>query len=270
MIEVDELLKLYNLGLNIIPVSENKVASIKWSKYQTERIERSKVLRLDFKGVAFVCGAVSDIVVVDCDTDEAIEFIESRDWFVPTPVVVKTRKGKHYYYRCGNKYVKTRRYERGDIKIDLKAEKGIALCPPTKNYYWEKFTEDFKSIPIIPDIYIETLHPEDYANEASEFHFNSSESSDLERVLKLFSPALKIGEKRNFYVRQVVEVLEKLGFKIDRSKVGPMKSDKFHINGFALFDGRALRLYAASTNSFFFTLQVPVEYQIQIYKELTA
>ncbi len=50
--------------------------------------------------LALVCGAISGIVVVDCDNEHAMEFAKNHG--LTSPVGVKTRRGMHYYFRHPN------------------------------------------------------------------------------------------------------------------------------------------------------------------------
>jgi hypothetical protein len=81
------------------------------------------------------------LVVVDCDTKEATTWW--KEHFTATPLVATTgRGGAHFYYRLGSDATVRNRV---DVyrKIDLKAEGGLVVAPPSRHpdtgtlYKWE-------------------------------------------------------------------------------------------------------------------------------------
>lgn len=93
--------------------------------------------------LGIITGEISDLVVIDYDSEDAIVFGEKH--FTPTPFRVKTgNSGRHAYYR----------YPRGALigcraglfgqKLDLRANNGFVAAPPSVHpktgitYQWEK------------------------------------------------------------------------------------------------------------------------------------
>jgi hypothetical protein len=65
-----------SLGIQVIPATDGR-PSVKWEQYQTEPASDDQITAW-FKGESFrklqmfaVCGRVSNLVVLDCDSDEA-------------------------------------------------------------------------------------------------------------------------------------------------------------------------------------------------------
>jgi hypothetical protein len=129
-------------GWSVIPLKpRDKRPLFPWKEYQT-RLPTSKELAAWFEGtdnnIGIVAGNISNLTIVDCDSQEAIEFFESRD-FVPTREV-QTAKGKHYYYQYvpGSSNFQAKKEWPG---IDLRSEGGYVVGPPSihpsgKPYEW--------------------------------------------------------------------------------------------------------------------------------------
>ena len=94
----DLALDYHEQGWHIIPVSrETKQPLVKsWKSYQTTAPEIKDINRWFYGeqevNIALVCAG---FCVVDADTPEAVEWCDENLW---SPVQVKTRKGKHYYF----------------------------------------------------------------------------------------------------------------------------------------------------------------------------
>ena len=97
-----------------------------------EEIGREAVFNL-----AIVTGAISGIVVVDCDNEQAVQY--AQDNGLTSPVTVRTRRGRHYYFRHPNN---GRRY-RNQIGtrpsshwhnmpgLDFRGDGGFVVAPPS-------------------------------------------------------------------------------------------------------------------------------------------
>ena len=94
--------------------------------------------------VGIITGELSGVVVVDCDNEEAEEYAKSVG-LTNTPWVVKTKRGKHFYFKwpANADHIKTLTWKNADgiewpgeaVKgLDRKAHKGVVLVPPTPNY----------------------------------------------------------------------------------------------------------------------------------------
>jgi hypothetical protein len=106
MSQWDDALVMAENGLSVIPINQGtekrkeKVPLVKWQSYQTEAASEEQI---DYWAkshpqslVGIVTGAISGIVVVDCDTPDAIAY--AKECGVWSPVRVKTRRGLHLVF----------------------------------------------------------------------------------------------------------------------------------------------------------------------------
>ncbi|WP_197996156.1 bifunctional DNA primase/polymerase [Gimesia panareensis] len=92
--------------------------------------------------IGIITGELSDLVVVDYDSKDAIAFGEQL--FMPTPFSVKTgNSGRHDYYRYPSGAVINCRLGLYDQEINLQANNGFVVSPPSLHpktgftYRWE-------------------------------------------------------------------------------------------------------------------------------------
>lgn len=134
-------------GYSIIPVRPDKRPWLAWTRYQQERADEALIRHWWDKwpqaGVGIVTGAVSGLVVVDMDTEEAHEAV---DGLLPesciTPIARTQSGGYHYYfkhpgYEVGN--------SAGRIEhVDVRGDGGYVVAPPTNGekgkYAWQNGT----------------------------------------------------------------------------------------------------------------------------------
>lgn len=158
MSNVLEALEYLDRGWAVVPVPPGaKSPSVKWREFQTrlptiEEVEEWWALHPDaFVGV--VTGAVSGIVVVDCDTPEAAERAKREG--LTSPISVTTKHGIHYYHRhprdgswrgprVGANSARSTDwpYQPG---LDFRGDGSIVVVPPSKGYAWavaESFDRD--------------------------------------------------------------------------------------------------------------------------------
>lgn len=129
-------------GYSIIPISGRgtmKKPLVRWEEWQIRKADETQV-RSWWKlfpdaGVGIVTGKLSGLVVMDVDpkhggTDEG---------FPATDMVVSTGGGgQHHYY----KYIEGARNRTGDNGVDVRAEGGYVVAPPSKHqsggtYEWD-------------------------------------------------------------------------------------------------------------------------------------
>lgn len=122
--------KYFEYDFSIIPVDGQKRPLFKWTPYQTqiatiEEIEKWSKYG-NFAGFAVVTGSISNVLVLDIDNGADTKGLE-----LPlTPTVNTPHNGQHYYF----KYPKAKtikNYTSIRPKIDIRAEGGIAILPPT-------------------------------------------------------------------------------------------------------------------------------------------
>lgn len=128
-----EALRLGRLGLSVIP-ARNKKPLIPWKEFQarcpTETEVRGWYRCWPEAGIAIVCGAVSDLVVVDCDPRNGDGMKALADRLPPTPTVETGGGGLHLYFRLlsGERPMKVPALLPG---VDLLAEASCVIAPPS-------------------------------------------------------------------------------------------------------------------------------------------
>jgi replicative DNA helicase len=117
--EIKETAKEYlKLQLSVIPTGEDKAPTIKWTKYESERMKEEEVEALfsgaNVKGLGIICGAISgNLEVIDVDTkydntgslwDELRGLIEDNLPELYKSLVIAGTKngGYHIYYKCSS------------------------------------------------------------------------------------------------------------------------------------------------------------------------
>jgi replicative DNA helicase len=118
----------------LVPIIKGtKKPACAWGRLQNERVTLEELdgwFSDDRHTYAIVTGAISGVVVVDCDTPAAIEW--AKENLTPSPLVVQTRKGEHWYYRHPGVKVQNRvRLETDDkkIELDVKGDGGLCMGP---------------------------------------------------------------------------------------------------------------------------------------------
>lgn len=129
--------KYLKLSISVFPAMSNKVPAIpSWAPYQTRLATPEEILAWsedlgDNINIALVCGKLSDLTVIDCDSQEAVEKIESLlPDQIEIPIVYTPKKGcRHYYFKFTLGLVNRARYWAG---IDVRTEGGYVLGPPSR------------------------------------------------------------------------------------------------------------------------------------------
>lgn len=143
-------------GWSVFPLSISDKRPIgKWKRFQTEYVlpdeiddwEENGAVRQTEDGeivgtdkmfnLALVTGAISGIIVLDCDNEKAIEFAKSKG--LTSPVGVKTSRGMHYYFRHPNNGREFRNKAGSNPGsswyavpgLDLRGDGGYVVCPPS-------------------------------------------------------------------------------------------------------------------------------------------
>ena len=137
---------LYDLGFNVIPAHpQTKVTCRCWKAYEAERQPRWVFDRWflgDFRlpdsaEAMLVVGDTPGIgvVVLDGDNREAVALIQGR--CPPTPMVVQTRRGSHFYYAhpCTGWIKQRTKTTVGGVTypIDLKADGSVVVAPGSRH-----------------------------------------------------------------------------------------------------------------------------------------
>jgi hypothetical protein len=86
-----------------------------------------------FVGIFIICGVISGLIVLDCDTQGAEDFWRGLIGAqMDATVCVKTHKGHHYYFALPpGLIVKSERYHVGEVGFDIQAEGHGVMAPPS-------------------------------------------------------------------------------------------------------------------------------------------
>jgi hypothetical protein len=130
-------------GFSVIPLRPlGKEATIKWKEFQNRHPTDEELIEWFGNGstnnIGIVTGRISNIAVLDYDSDKAVEYSSANNF--PATPLVRTGKGYHAYYR----YRKGIRnfQKRNDLPdIDLRGDGGYVVAPPSvhksgKQYEW--------------------------------------------------------------------------------------------------------------------------------------
>ena len=111
-----------------------KAPLINWKQYQDKEPTNGEIdgwiKRWPYANYGIITG--KNVVVVDADSKEAVEFMESVQVH-QTPWKVKTAKGKHYYFQYDNS-VEIRNSANTTTKIDIRGEGGYVVAPGSVHY----------------------------------------------------------------------------------------------------------------------------------------
>ena len=131
-------MELLERGISIIP-TRGKQPAIHWREFQTRLPKESEVkawfgeeARERFN-LQVVCGRISNLVVVDCDSEAATEWFHQQNPEVNTPMMTVTGSGgRHFYFKRGDAIENIGNRQRiGGMEIDLRADNGLAVAPPS-------------------------------------------------------------------------------------------------------------------------------------------
>lgn len=145
---LEQALDYWRRGLSVIPVprpiagavsgqpGDGKVPSIAWKDFQAHLpTERQMLMYFDGDpvNVAIVTGAVSGIVVVDCDSAEALRYWTAR--YPYTPWQTQTSRDRfHLYYRHSGVRVPNKariHTAQGRIALDVRGDGGYVIAAPS-------------------------------------------------------------------------------------------------------------------------------------------
>lgn len=129
-----KVLSLVALGLCIIPIrAGTKIPLQEWREFQSRRPTHEELADW-FENTrhtwGIVTGAISGIIVVDCDSARAKEWADAN--LEPTPLVVLTQQGEHRYYRhAGVRTANKARIKTGEkgLELDLRGDGGYVMGP---------------------------------------------------------------------------------------------------------------------------------------------
>lgn len=147
---VEEALRRIDNGQSVIPISpETKVPLISWTRYQRELPTPEEIMdwptMFGHFDLGLVTGAISGVVVIDCDNEEAIEFAAKNGY--ASPYSVKTKRGRHFYFAhpgtpVQNAVGSSKPFLGTHRKIDIRGDGGYVRIPPTPGFSIEAYDDD--------------------------------------------------------------------------------------------------------------------------------
>lgn len=173
-------------GVNPIPIlPSSKRPAVAWKDFQDAPLIERSADELDRwlcswwdgtdYGVGAITGAVSGIVVVDIDDDDAADLVHGVGGH--DTVTAKTSKGSHLWFAHPGGH-RPNRTRIGGVGLDVRADGGYVVCPPSLHpsgfeYTWETSPWEFEANGMwppapMPPALIELIWPEPARNEAVE------------------------------------------------------------------------------------------------------
>lgn len=162
---------------NVVPIRPgSKVAAVEWRRWQTERQIEGDPDELDARirewwggsrpyNLGIITGRGSRLVVIDCDSPEAVELVERTCDGWPRTVEVRTPKGRHVYYARPDRGDYPNRVRAEGHALDVRGDGGLVVCPPSVHpsgepYRWANSPLDVWPLAPLPDALRELLWPE--------------------------------------------------------------------------------------------------------------
>lgn len=126
-------LEYLDLGFSIIPLRpRSKLPLIPWEEYKTRKASIEEVTRW-FKGtnnnIAIVCGEISGVAVVDCDSLESLDYVHAK---FPSHQRTRTTKGEHHWFKHPGTQVRNTVNLHG-IKLDIRGDGGYVVAPGSQH-----------------------------------------------------------------------------------------------------------------------------------------
>ena len=115
---------------SVIPIwPKSKKAVEEWKPWQkTKRIFCAEEFK--HRNAGFVCGAVSNLVVLDVDYVELFNsFLKRHQLEIPNTYTVKTGKGFHYYFTIAGESAAYKTKNLKTLGIDIQGEGSYVLAP---------------------------------------------------------------------------------------------------------------------------------------------
>jgi hypothetical protein len=129
----ENALRYLKAGFSVIPTERDKKSLLAWKKYQTCFATEDEISgwwkTWPRANIGIVCGKISGITVIDCDSDEAVAMVEETfpDSFL-CPVVRTPRGGRHYYFLYQPELKTGTNILPG---VDIRNDGGYVVAPPS-------------------------------------------------------------------------------------------------------------------------------------------
>lgn len=129
-------------GWSVIPVNGKRPPrAFRWKQWQDARPTPDQVrdwINIHWPcGLAIITGSISGLVVVDADTQAAADLWASSYAWPASTLQVQTPHGWHFYHAIPEGQIVRSRL-RFRPAVDLSAEGGYVVAPPSPGYRWAK------------------------------------------------------------------------------------------------------------------------------------
>lgn len=130
---LEEALKYLEMGYSVIPLRQgDKRPLVKWEPFQKERATKAMLISWwsnePNANIGIVTGKISDLCVIDCDSEEAYKRVQEYLNGSNPPTSKTPRGGRHVY--CANEEGITVGSD-PEQKIDWRGEGGYIVAPPS-------------------------------------------------------------------------------------------------------------------------------------------
>lgn len=162
---LNHALQYLKMGFSVIPCQKNKKAIFAWADFQHTKPDKEQITQWWTKyphaNIAIICGEVSGVDVIDCDTEEAFQNFNENflSDSIVTPIV-KTPKGYHIYFQHRPGLSNAVRAIAG---TDLRTTGGYVIAPPSigvngNGYLWFNGLSPKEATPVeMPDFVFDVL-----------------------------------------------------------------------------------------------------------------
>lgn len=152
---LEAALEYVAMGYCVIPIKPDyneeeqkfdKDPYIKWKPYQTKKSTPGEIKtwwgRWPNAMIGIITGALSKVFVIDCDTEEAYQYIQGQlpDSFI-TPIDVTPRGGKHLWFLSNGSRIINDANVMPDVMphIDCRGDGGYIVTAPSINAHGQKY-----------------------------------------------------------------------------------------------------------------------------------
>ena len=148
------------LGLAVLPLKRDRTPLVsRFNKWKSRPSEgRVEVWAEDHPGANIgILPGLSDLIVIDNDDLEQDELVESLCG--PTPLTVRSNRGRHRYYKKPAESLPSNLRSFG-LKVDVKSGNSIVIAPPSIHQSGKLYTlegSDWSALGRLPDLDVERL-----------------------------------------------------------------------------------------------------------------
>lgn len=145
-------------GFTILPIKLGaKVPPVEWKPYQTRQPTNTELdywfQQHDWQ-VGIICGTLSNVVVLDCDTPKAVEWAKANMPPTPLRTLSGSGRGMHFWYRQPKNQVVTNARSawvlppRCELELDIRGQGGQVLAPGALHKSGKRYHLDEGSLPL--------------------------------------------------------------------------------------------------------------------------